>query len=75
MINLISKNKSIKSSTIYHSYLLLKLFKKNKNIPIYSLYLECNKMGIKSYQELIQMLCFLHSLNLIDIKEPYICKI
>ena len=72
---LVLKEENIESSTIFLSYKILKLLKKEKNseISIYNFYEKCSKCGIDNYSQTISVLCFLYSIDVIDFKEPYIC--
>ena len=66
-------NDSIKSSTTYIGYIILKEIQKhNKKISIYSIADALKKNGLNNGRHLTIGLSFLYSLDLIKFEEPYV---
>lgn len=72
---LVLKEENIENSTVYQSFKLLKKMRnmKGQDIPIYEISKLCNGCGIIKHEQIIHVLCFLYSLDLIYFKEPNIC--
>lgn len=78
MANLISKDETIKGSTVYIGFLILKELKKKEEnkISIYELIERLRKkQGLVHYRQALFSLMFLYASGVISFKEPYICKI
>ena len=72
---LVLKEENIENSTIFQTFKLLKKLKKmkGKDIPIYEISKLCRDCGIVKHEQIINVLCFMYSLDLIYFKEPNIC--
>jgi hypothetical protein len=71
---LLSKDESLKTSSVYVASLILKTFKKRKSekLSIFEIAEELKKSEINHYRQIIFGLSFLYSTGIIDFKEPYI---
>lgn len=71
---LVADNESIKSSSVYIGFLILKELNKSnlKKISIYTVSDMLKKKGIKNSRQLIFGLSFLYSLGIIRFEEPYL---
>jgi hypothetical protein len=71
---LISKDESIKTSSVYVASLILKMFKKRKTekLSIFEVAEELKKFEINHYRQIIFGLSFLYSTGIVDFKELYI---
>ena len=72
---LVLKEENIENSIIYLSFKLLKKIKKykQKEFPIYEFYKICNDCDITKHEQIMSVLCFIYSLDLLYFKEPNIC--
>ncbi len=75
MKGLISKDENIQQSAIYIGYIILLQLKKEEKISIYKMYNILKKRQITNTRQIMFSLVFLYENNIIDFKEPYICKV
>lgn len=75
MKGLISKDENIQQSAIYIGYIILLQLKKEEKISIYKMYDILKKRQITNTRQIMFSLVFLYENNIIDFKEPYICKV
>lgn len=75
MIKINQTKDSMKSSSMYIGYIILKEIQKSKSkkVSIYRISECLKKNNLNSGRHLIIGLTFLHSLGIIDFEEPYIC--
>lgn len=75
MKGLISKDENIQQSAIYIGYIILLQLKKEEKISIYKMYNILKKRQITNTRQIMFSLVFLYENDIIDFKEPYICKV
>lgn len=71
---LISKDENIKTSSVYVSSLILKLFQKKRvnKLSIFEVSEHLRKYKIIHYRQVFFGLAFLFASNIVDFKEPFI---
>lgn len=72
MYQLFSKDESTNKSTLYISFQILKLLKREKS-TIFEVVDRLKRNNINSSKEIIVSLSLLFSMGIIEFKEPYIC--
>ena len=75
MRSLVSKDENIEQSSVYIGYIILTQLKSKEKISIYKMYEILKKRKITNTRQIMFSLLFLYENNIIDFKEPYICKV
>lgn len=75
MRSLVSKDENIEQSCVYIGYIILTKLQTEEKISIYKVYEILKKRKITNTRQIMFSLMFLYENNIIDFKEPYICRV